>query len=57
MSRTSGRRSSRLGFEGHPAEMGSRYALFDIGKTRAILFGPSPYSGVLPGGGAGNGLH
>ena len=33
-----------------------KYALFDIGKSRAILFGPSPYSGVLPGGGAGNGL-
>jgi len=30
--------------------------LFDIRSTRAILFGPSPYSGVSPVGGAGNGL-
>jgi hypothetical protein len=30
--------------------------VFDIRKTRAILFGPSPYSGVSPGGGMGSGL-
>jgi hypothetical protein len=35
---------------------GSQYTLFDIGKTRAILFGPSLYLGLSPEGGAGNGL-
>jgi hypothetical protein len=40
-----------------PAFTGPDASMFDIRKSRAILFGPSPYSGVSPGGDAGNGLH